>query len=162
MPHKLKIVQELELSLLVYFGTVSATELDEVWQLLDATPTYSPHFDDITLLAPDADYSDIAPEVAMAQSQKFVEAFRTNALKRPKRSAFLCSTNMHIAMARMFGAFVYSQAVPNLDVRDFTSLEEAIAWIESAKPGRNIDRVGIERLLIHMGEEWCLKPSHAA
>ena len=162
MPHKLKILGHIELSVLAYSGRVSATELDEVWQLLEVTPSYSPYFDDITLLAPDADYSDIAPEVALAQSQKFVEAFRAKALERPKRSAFVCSTNMHVAMSRMFGAFVYSQAIPNLDVRDFMSVEEAIAWVEPARQGRKIDRAEIARVIDQMGADWCLKSSAAA
>ncbi len=162
MAHKLKVLFEDELSILVYSGRIQATELDDVWEEIRHTPNLSPHFDDLTLLALDADYSDIDPQVAMAQSQKFVEAFKTTPLERPKRSAFVCTTNMHVAMARMFGAFVYSQAIPNLDVRDFMSLEPALDWIDGAHPSRKLDRERIETLLIQMGDGWCIRRDAAA
>ena len=162
MTHKLKVLLEDELSVLVYSRRIQASEFDEVRQELDAIPGFSPLFDDLTLLAPDADYSEIAPEVAMAQAVKFVEAFSAMPLKRPKRCAFVCTTTMQVAMARMFGAFVYSRAIPNLDVRDFMSLEPALDWIDECRPSRKLNRARIEKALDQMGERWCIKRNAAA
>jgi len=62
----------------------------------------------------------------------------------------------------MFGAFVYSQAIPNLDVRDFMSLEPALNWIDDGHPDRKLDHEAIETMLIQMGEGWCVRRDAAA
>ena len=163
MAYQLKIIGSMELCLLVYSGRVQATEFDAVWRVTEGTPEYSPEFDDIGLLAPDADYSDISHEVALRQSIRFVEAFRGKSLKRKKHCAFVCSNEMQITMAKMFGAYVYGQGVPNVAVEAFTSLEPALNWIaDDAKSARRLDRSEIARLATQMGAGWCLKSAFAA
>jgi len=163
MAYKLKILSDMELCLLAYSGRVQAQDLDDVWRTAEAAPHYSPEFDDIALLAPDADYSDIDHDITLQQSIKFVDAYRKTNLKRPKRCAFVCSNEMQETMAKMFGAYVYSQGVPNIEVQSFTSLQLALDWVESGvRLTRKIDRAEVERVIVQMGAEWCLKSAVAA
>jgi len=163
MAYKLKILGDMELCLLVYSGRVQAKDFDGIRETLEHAPDYSWEFDDIAVLGPDADYSNVVHDVAFQQSIRFVEAFRKTNLKRGKHCAFVCSNDIQVAMSKMFGAYVYCQGVPNIEVGAFASMEAALDWIEKGtKPGRKIDRAEIARVITHMGAGWCLKTVVAA
>ena len=163
MAYKLKILSDMELCLLVYSGRVHGKDFEGVWHALEEAPDYSWEFDDIAVLGPDADYSDVEYEVASRQSIRFVDAFRKSNLKRRKRCAFVCSNEMQVSMSKMFGAYVYSQGVPNIDVAAFTSMETALDWIESGTSSeREIDRSEVASVIAQMGARWCLKSLVAA
>jgi hypothetical protein len=163
MAVKLKILPEVELCVLAYSGMVQQKDFEEVRRLVKAAPDYSPQFDDLVLLGPDADYSDVAHDKASEQARKFVEDFRAKQLERAKRCAFICSNDMQATMAKMFSAYVYSQSPPNVEVDVFMSLDPAIDWIETGVgPSLILDRPRIADLLRQMGQDWCLKRSVAA
>ena len=161
MAHKLKIVGEQELVVIVYSARVELDECAEIWRELEAAQEFAPHFDDLRLLAPDADCSDITADAAMFLAQKFVEPFRNRALSRLRRTAFICNDNMHVAMARMFGAFVNCEAVPNVEVADFQSLAVAFDWIEIGRTHR-LDRERVKKAVVQMGAGWSLSRTDAA
>ncbi|MFZ1988486.1 MAG: hypothetical protein WAW96_01825 [Alphaproteobacteria bacterium] len=163
MAYKLKILSDMELCLLAYSGRVQGKDFDGVWQTLEDAPDYSWEFDDIAVLGPDADYSDVESDVAFRQSIRFVDAFRKTNLRREKRCAFVCSNEMQVTMSKMFGAYVYGQHVPDIEVAAFTSMETALDWVESgARSARKIDRAEVARVIIQMGARWCLKSAVAA
>ena len=162
MAYKLKILSEMELCLLSYSGHVEPKDFEEVWERAGAAKDYSPAFDDIAILCPDADYSDIAYEVVLRQSIRFVELYQVSNLKREKRCAFVCSNEMQIAMATMFGAVVSSHGVRDFGFEAFTSLGPALQWIENgARSGRTLDRLKIDNVIHQLGAAWCLTRSAA-
>jgi hypothetical protein len=106
-------------------------------------------------------YSSVAHDAAAEQARKFVEEFRAKRLERVKRCAFICSNDMQATMSKMFGAYVYSQSAPNIEIASFMSLDKALDWIEMGERPK-LDRPRIADALAQMGQSWCLGHSAAA
>ena len=158
MAHSVKVLPQFELTILGYSGRLSAADFDGVWNALATNKESRVEFDDIAVLAPDADYSDVAYEISMAQAERYVRAHRPPNLCVPKRSAFLCANEMQATMARMFAAFVQVSGCTNVQILAFTSLQSTIAWFEREKSGRPIiDMKLVRAMLIEMGHGWCAR-----
>jgi len=152
---KLKILPECDLLLQSYSGPVGATDFEAVWQILSGATEYRADFDDIAILGPDADYSDVAHDVSRAQASRFVEYHHVRQ-GRPKHAAFICHNDMQRAMARLFGAYVKAHGPAHVGIECFTQLKPALEWIGPSKgPGRQLDHRLITRLVREMGDDWC-------
>lgn len=159
MPYKLKILPELDLFILNYSGHVAPADFHDVSEVIEASPEFDASMDDLVLLSPDADYSDVAYELTRVRAGRFVQ--RTAALRRPKYGAFICGGELQLKMARMFASFAKANAPTHVHVDCFEGLDAALDWIECGTRRRR-DRDPIRQVITEMDEAWCLSGTEAA
>ena len=163
MAYKLTFLPHMELSILGYSGPVSQADFDGVWAQVSESKDYDSYFDDLVILGPDADYSGVEYHVSMEQSRKFVEINQVLLHKKPKRTAFICATDMQVLMVHMFVAFVRANGRDQNQVECFRSSAPALAWIEDSKgPDRSLDRAEIRLVIAAINQAWCVDKEAAA
>ncbi|MFZ1988485.1 MAG: hypothetical protein WAW96_01820 [Alphaproteobacteria bacterium] len=163
MAYKLKILPKQELLVLAYSREVLPSDFDEFWRAISVSPDYSPDFDDLVLLGPSTDFSEVSWDLTDKEAGKFVESFKSLTPSREKRCAFICADKVLGAMAKMYGAYIHSRSPENVLIEQFATLDQALDWIDASKgASRKLDRAHIIKLLGQMGEQWCLRRSAAA
>lgn len=156
MPYKLRVLPQDGLCLLVYTGKVSEADFDDVWRAVAASDDHYPTIDDLVILAPDADYSDIGHDLAIEQAQHFVELQDKGRTGDHKYTAFVCANDMQVIMTRMFAAYVMTHGPAYVRIETFRDVDSALDWLQPSKgSGRRIDRQDVKRRLREMGQGWC-------
>ena len=155
MPFKFRILPSSELCLLGYTGHVSASDLDGVWKATQTTADYSTELDDLVVLGPDAEYSEVATRLTQEHARKFVEMYSVED-RRPTKIAHVCANEMQVTMVRMFAAYIDSFASKGAQLGWFADLKSALTWIELGRASNcRIERAKVVRLLREMGHGWC-------
>lgn len=156
MAYKLRILPQDCLCLLAYSGKVEQADFEGIWRDVAVAEGYRPDMDDLVVLGPDADFSDIAHHMSIEQAQKFVEARDAAGTRRRKHSAFVCGTEMQVVMTRMFSAYVLSLGSSDVCTETLRDLDGALDWIGSSRDdGPPIDAKEVKRQLREMGHGWC-------
>ena len=114
MAHKLKILPKDELIVLAYSHEVLPKDFDAIWRALSASPDYSPDFDDLVLIGPSTDFSEVSWDLTDKEAGKFVEFFKRLNWPREKRCAFICDDKVLGAMVKMYSAYIYSRSPGNV------------------------------------------------
>jgi hypothetical protein len=141
LPHRLKVLPQLKLSVLRYWGIIDRVDFDEVWVALNAWPGYEPIFDELVMFSHDASFSGIDFDLAKNQADRLIARSGGESADGPKRRAMVTANHMQAVLGRMFLAIVRSSAQANFEIECFEDLEAALAWIESGKgPNRALDR----------------------
>jgi len=157
MAYTFKILSEFDLCILVYSGRVELKDFDDVWAALAAIDDRSHQYDALVLLAPDADYSHMAPASTPDQSDRYVDRFRGAPIASIKHSAFVCGSELLFTMSRMFSAFVDTRILPNIAVNQFMSLRPALDWLDDGRDASPLNREEISSEIVRLGQEWCLR-----
>jgi hypothetical protein len=159
VPYKLRILPELDLFILNYSGRVGPADFLGVSEIIETSPEFDAGMDDLVLLSPDADYSEVAFELTRVRAGRFIQ--RTAALDRPKYGAFVCGGEIQLRMARMFATFAKANTPAHVHVDCFEGLDAAMDWVE-ANTGRCRERDLIRQVITEMDEAWCLSGTEAA
>lgn len=156
MAYKLRNLSQHGVWLLTYSGKVTSEDFEGVWRERHAAQEPCQGTTDLVVLGPDVDYSDFAHQMANDEAAKFAQKHDDAALQSFQNTAVLCATDMQVVVTRMFSAYLMSYSPTLVAVECFRDLEQAIAWVETAKgDGRPIARDEIKRHLREMGHGWC-------
>jgi hypothetical protein len=158
--YQFTVLPHIEFTVLVYSGTVTKADFDTVWAEMVETSGYEPYFDELVVLAPDADFSGIKYEISIEESRRYAKVARSRPV-RAKRSAFVCATDMQVYMARMFIAFVRVSGLTGTEIECFRELGPTLDWIEGSGAPRAPARADIVRVLKQFGQAWCLEQTTA-
>jgi len=150
MAYKFEILPQQRLAVILYSGPLARSEFDEVWHGLHDSPRFDWNFDEMALFGPDADLANLNFEKVGEVAKKFANTHEKIEVAHNRRGAIVVSNQVQVLGARMFLAFIAANPPPNMEIKLFSKVEAALAWIEEGRlrsSGTTIDRAAVDRAL---------------
>ncbi|HXZ69178.1 MAG TPA: hypothetical protein VEH07_11345 [Alphaproteobacteria bacterium] len=159
MPFKFEVLPSSQLCILCCSGRMSSEDFDAIWRVTENDSNFTTELDMLTVLGPDADYSEVVSQMSEQHARKYVERHSVNEQRKLKRSAHICANERQVAMVKMFAAYIEAWGgPPKVELKCFSELEPALAWMEQSEGReRRIDRDRVVQILRKMGHGWCCK-----
>jgi len=149
MAYNFELLPRQRLAVILYSGQLARSEFDEVWRGLHDSPQFDWNFDEMALFGPDAELANLNFETVGEVAKKFATTPAEGGHVR--RGAIVVSNQVQVLGARLFLAFIAANPPPNVEIKLFSKVSSALAWIEEGRstgdPSRQIDRAEVDRTL---------------